>query len=342
MVRMKDIENIRKAEIIAPILLTVLAHFDPTANAKTIEMASNVASYMYLIDIFISAKTSMITKEYKELNLLYSEVLSRTADLVEECEFNDPIEVFAFFVYLYRNGYLSVDREFVYDTKLIDFPNMQGIDVVRGKGVCRSISSMLSDLYYELGYDVTNLMVYATKDSVKKQIKLCDTPLRKSVESKKFVDFVVAITSKLELGNHQITMVNDNGKSYILDPTNDGILDYNPDKKIIYAGSEENYMKYKESSQILCGIIMGGQTSFESKLKSDVDLADYKEKYLRTLKFCKENSDLLVDFYNMNKELYDDICTILAEQKSILRRTIPIIPKINIKGAEKFKKNYNM
>lgn len=338
MIRMKDIENLRKAEIIAPILLTTLAYFDPTVDPKVLEFAKNTASYVYLIDILLSGRTATITKDYKELNALYSEVLSRTADLAEDCEFNDPIEVFAFYVYLYRNGYLSVDREFIYDAKLIDFPNLQGIDVIRGKGVCRSISSMLSDLYYELGYDVTNLMVYATEGSVRKQIKLCDTPLRKSEESKKFVDLVISITSRLELANHQITMVKDENKSYILDPTNDGILNYNPNTKIIYAGRKKNYMKYKEFSQVSNGMLMGGVTNPEPEIRGDVELTDYKEKYLRTLRFCKDNAYLLASFYNENKQLYEDICKILAEQKDIIRRFCPIIPQFTKMEPAKVKK----
>ena len=67
---------------------------------------------------------------------------------------------------------------------LKDLPNLYGVDIVRGKGVCRSISSMLVDIYKDLGYNATNLVVCATEDSIKNQQQLCDFPKKKSTNSK--------------------------------------------------------------------------------------------------------------------------------------------------------------
>lgn len=334
--KMKDFENLRRAEILAAVIINIVASKNANVDPEFAKFALTTIDSMYMTDILISGRTATVTKDYKDIASLYSEVISRTADLAEEFGLDDPIEVFAFFVYLYRNGFLSRDRDFAYDLKLKDFPNIQGVDVIRGKGVCRTISSMLSDVYYELGYDVTNLMVYATEDSVRQQIKLCTTPLKKNVDCKKWVDLIIAVTSKIELGNHQITMVKDGDKQYILDPTNDGILSYDPETKLIYTGDEKKYMKHKPIQQLLCGMMMGGKTALDAgELRSDVDLEDYKEKYLRTLKLCKSNIYVLLDFYKNNRELYEEICSLLSEQNDLLRRFMPIIPNFEVPFTKK-------
>lgn len=62
-------------------------------------------------------------------------------------------------MYLYRSGYLSVNHEFKYSNNMIDFPLLNGVDVVRGRGVCRSISSMFTDICNSVGLTASNVSV---------------------------------------------------------------------------------------------------------------------------------------------------------------------------------------
>ena len=338
----RDIENIRKIEVIAPIILRILAK-NPDGFDYNLLFASSFLECVYLTDFLTSSKSIKLASDYKEIESLYKEVISRTSNLTKDFELgNNPIEIFALYVYLYRNGYLSHGKDFYYDMNLKDYPNLLGADVIRGVGVCRSISSMLTDIYAELGYDTTNLAVFSTINGCRKQQKLCDTPLKKNVSTNKFTDLVIKITEKMEIGNHQITLVRDNFHTYILDPTNDGILSYNPEKKILYVTEEENYMKLKKFNQFIMPILAGGNmTPIVESLETDVSLEEYKEIYLRTLKLCKDNIYDIMKFYEANKEIYDDIFKLIEEQKGLIRRIIPIIPKIDIKGAEYLKKLTN-
>ena len=86
-----------------------------------------------MFDVCTSFRTQTITREYKELNELYKEVITSTGHLIKKFEFNDPISIFAVYIYMYRSGYLSNDKCFEYSTNMKDFSRLFGLDVIRGK-----------------------------------------------------------------------------------------------------------------------------------------------------------------------------------------------------------------
>ena len=96
--KMKDFENLRRAEILAAVIINIVASKNANVDPEFAKFALTTIDSMYMTDILISGRTATVTKDYKEIASLYSEVISRTADLAEEFGLDDPIEVFAFFV----------------------------------------------------------------------------------------------------------------------------------------------------------------------------------------------------------------------------------------------------
>ena len=95
-------------------------------------------------------KCNKITKEeYTSLLNDYKLFLKRYKVLNDELFFKEPISIYALFVYMYKNGFLSKDKsiEFkVFYKKYLDIINLYGTNILSGKGVCRHIGSMLIDI----------------------------------------------------------------------------------------------------------------------------------------------------------------------------------------------------
>ena len=76
---------------------------------------------------------------------------------------NDPVEISTMFEFLLFNGYLSKDKEFQAlarknnDNFLF---SVRGAEVFTGKGVCRHIASMFTDILNEYGIESSTLFVY--------------------------------------------------------------------------------------------------------------------------------------------------------------------------------------
>ena len=103
-------------------------------------------SFAYNASILTGFQLEQLCKDYARMETFYNAVVCNIAELIEAFGIeNDSVKIFALYVYLYRSGYLSVNHEFKYSNNMIDFPLLNGVDVVRGRGVCRSISSMFTD-----------------------------------------------------------------------------------------------------------------------------------------------------------------------------------------------------
>ena len=247
----KDFECFRRV-IILSYIASQYANRHTSLDLNTLSLSLSI---IYNIEVFSSFRTFQLTKEYKELKLLYDEVVSRITALGKGLELTHPIEIFSFYVYLLRNGYLSYGQHFEFRNNGKDLPNLLGLDIVNGHAVCRSISTMLTDVYNSYELNATNLCVKATADSCRQQQKLCDTELNhkyhfpfasksKDIANIEYIfNELVKLMNKdtkptsaiiqyinnlwaylFPFGNHMITSVIDGDYHYILDPTNDGLL----------------------------------------------------------------------------------------------------------------------
>ena len=275
----------------------------------------------------------MKTKDYKEISVLYQESIDRTSLLMKTFSLDEPISIFAMYVYLYRNGYLSYNHQFNYDLHLKDLPCLYGADVVEGKGVCRSIASNLSDIYKNLGYDSETFAVYTSSEACKKLEHLCPIGLQKDESTAKFVKVITTLLGKIHMPNHLILNVRDDKASYTLDPTNDGLLfpngknllvPTNPGCKMILSLNSTRFQRFLGQ--------LDGELNLR-KLKDrlnmpSIDIEEYRHIYLETLKLCRDNPDVFEHFYLESKELYEEIHSLMKKQKGLMGRKLPAIPNV--------------
>ena len=322
----RDLEMITSA-FIASILLSLGLESVTDIDYRSLITFLEVG---YDINVFADFHLLKHTTDYKEINGMYDEVLDRTHGLINDFGFTNPVEIFALYVYLLRSGYLSYDGNFVYDPKLKDLPGMLGVDVICGRGVCRSVSSNLTDLYNRCGFNATNVTVHTTSKINSGLSKLCPISLKRTEKHKTFLDGFFKFLDIIPVANHQITSVNDGQNLYVLDPTNDGILYCDTPKELRVPGTDL-YMKYNRLNQGIMSLLGMGNYRFDPTDKkekySEVDFEKFKTHYLTTLKMIRENAEYLKYFYNKNKGLYNDINALVREQRGMIERLVPVVPK---------------
>ena len=287
---------------------------------------------LYADLLFLGSKMEYYSTECKRINELYNCVLDNTGELMKTFCLDSPIAIYAMYIYLYRNGYLSINHQFNYSMYLKDFPKLTGVDIVTGNGLCRTIASFLSDLYEKMGYDSETIDVYTPYEACKNLEKLCPTPLQKDKTTSKLVSIARIESGIIKNANHLITRVQHGGINYVLDPTNDGIL-YSKGNKFIVGGHEELAMLFRPlttSLSRLMGQYEGSISMRDTKKKLElpsIDIDEYRRIYLETLKICQLNPDILEQFYHTSCDLYEEINSIMATQNDFVRRKVPIVPK---------------
>lgn len=338
--RLKTQENIRKLELIALLGSAIVVTgknteiinelYDLIGNnidINDIDKIYDTIKNIYYLDILYSFSTQKITSDYKELEKLYDKVITNTGDLISEFDFKDPISVFAFYIHMYRSGYLSYNKDFKYSTNMKDFSCLNGLDVIRGRGVCRSVASMLSDIYRNINMESQCMIVKTDGDTIRQLEHLSEINVEETENSEKFVKFVSTLTKYIPIPNHMITAVTANGKNYILDPMNDGIM-YNDNRnKLVLLNNPDYSMKNFPTLMSFYKLLgmFEGNLKINKSLKS-IDEEEYRKTYLDALKVCKDNIWMLENFYEENKELYHEIYHKSKDQSGMIKRICPIIP----------------
>ena len=265
-------------------------------------------------------KSNKITKEeYAALFNDYKQFLKRYKVLNDELSFKEPISIYALFVYMYKNGFLSKDKsiEFkVFYKEYLDMINLRGANIFNGKGVCRHIGSMLTDILRESDIESYNYS------------NLCSVPLLYGMVQKYYKD-VYNYQGKLDYvmnhylvrflkvnyiyAPHLISYASYDGKNYFLDPTQERILDsidlgITDDKGVMLPIFKDNgYFDLLENRKRMCDLINQNNKPLSNEEVQDI-LNESNAKILL-------HKDMYEDFYNENKAFYEDMSLRLTKHK---------------------------
>ena len=276
--------------------------------------------------------------EAKEIKKLYDEFIKNYNKLNKVFNLEDPVEIHTMFNYLLYKGYLSQDKQFKFSGNATrEERSIMGANVLTGKGVCRHISSMLTNILQDKGIEAGTMGVCADKPNV--NIKTIDEQkytkeellewVHSTVRDPDAVELLTTILNKLErdnslnieleyrslkekspigrlTGNHAITYAYYDGKSYYLDPTQNRI--YVPQGKIL-----TDYQM--DVSPRLCHAISmlfnksAVCTNMNKRVKEKhptLGVIERKTLVDNTLEICKDNTDIFEQFYRENEDLYKE------------------------------------
>ncbi len=308
-----------------------------SANNMSNEQLREYIKTGYNLSLLLGFRLEHVCSDYKEIENTYRFIVSRVAELMEFMGIqDDPIKVFAMFVYLYRSGYLSYNGEFYYSTDMKDMSSLNGVDVVRGTGVCRSIASMFTDVCQCLNYSAANISVNVRNGVLNKKESLAFVPLKDKDDGKKFASVIGKVTSIIPLGNHLVSFVDTGERSLVFDPTNDVIMNMNSFRKYSFVNDTGAKMTYSCFSNLIPSIL--GQIDLDinifglnkSSKKENIQYEDYCAIYKEVLELIKNNEEIFRNFYESNALLYKRIYDLTNQQHGLVKRVIPFIP--NKKG----------
>lgn len=314
-------------------ILNLLNEYDIDLNLNEIR---EILLKIYEIDILASFRTQTITSEYKELKSRYDEIINNTSVFYKSIELSEPVSIFATYVYMYRSGYFSHNQKFRYSFNMLDLAKLNGLDVIRGTGVCRSISSLLTDIYTRMGLTSYNLAVSVTKEKLSKMEELNPIPLEKELKKDSKLEKLILLLAKyLPSSNHLITTVEHNNLNYIFDPTNDGFLQNKNATKIAIASNPNveirNYtIGIINTFHNLLGQYPDGINlvkKYHTLTKPTISNEEYKIRYFETLKLCIQNEKIFQEFYYQNQKNIDKIHNLSQNQSGLIKRTFPIYTK---------------
>lgn len=163
---------------------------------------------------------------YAESLKNYNEVLKQYKKLADELNIDSSLDLSHLFTYMLWNGYFSINKKHTY--KLEDrlmLPGMYSFDVIKGQGVCLGYAELLHNYLSMCGIDSSLLFckVPTKKDAISFDYR---PQIKRDFESKKLSAMTGAIVSPFVsrltnvFGNHAVTLVHEDGKTYGYDPTN--------------------------------------------------------------------------------------------------------------------------
>lgn len=315
----KNQELIRNAKLVTGITSSLIF------SANDMIGAANICALPYFVDVLSANSNLKKTDEYQEIEENYQVFIKNVTNFMQSLGIKDVTDIFACYVYMYRQGYFSYNHYFEYNPDLKDLPCLNGLDVILGKGVCRSIAAMLFDIYKSFGYK-TDFLAVKTNGEVSSHLqKLSPVKLIKNVKKN---NIFYKISASAITANHLILGVSDGENIYILDPTGDGMMYVNGQKFLV--PNSAYFMKN-------CKFNIWFARLFEMYQKGNLTKDDYhlpslpddvyREGYLHTLKICRENQSNMAIFSNDNEELYNLIYNLGNRQSNLVQRVIPVLKK---------------
>lgn len=182
-----------------------------------LKMSSTALTVMTVDDMIKESRT----KFSKEFDSSYNRVLDNWVKLSSELKLANSLELSNLFTYLLWNGYFSKTKVHNYQIEgrtLLD--GFFALDIMNGNGVCLNYSDMLKDFLIKSGINSSIIINYSS--GVTRDNMALELIKRNAVKPKLYTKVSIALLEPLikNIGNHACTLINENDKLYIYDPTN--------------------------------------------------------------------------------------------------------------------------
>lgn len=279
------------------------------------------------------------TKDVVQVHDLYDDIITDYGKIVRDFGLTNPLEISTLFEQIYRNGYLSKDKEFVFCTDGVrDIKSIYGANIVSGIGVCRHISSMLDDLYKKLGYESCILGVHLRDYDIdwsvtneKSSQSISDIyeiieHISKKEECEELKNIInefrelglnvtaeVVFNSKKLKGqaNHAINFIPYKGQAFFIDPTNFRDYKLNREHPKFFTNGFDEFIYIDSMAHI---------SNANPKILKKLDLPSqsfYEDTLLRkrVSTLFEKNRDIFEQFYLEHEDIYREMSNKLEKIK---------------------------
>lgn len=273
----------------------------------------NIGFLEYIFLQYMSNYGENYKELYRESLVSYNKILENYKLLAQELKINSSLELSHLFTYMLWNGYYSVTKQHAYKLQeRLLLPGMFSFDVMKGKGVCLAYAELLHN--YLTICDKTSAILECKVPTGKNKIVREYTPnINRNVESSIMSRLVSRSTTFLlkglinRVGNHSVTLIEDNSKIYVYDPTNLYVLNV-IDKDTATVINGNGNISIKPFSTLLMIPDSDPNHIFEKLLNGNIEQAysinDIIGSYEYILNLINNNLSLLDDAYdNIHSEL---------------------------------------
>jgi hypothetical protein len=341
-------DDVQKTSFLVSFFATLFNDFYLKQDFLANNSVDFLAGVILFSDVLLSLSNGKAyTNDVVQIRELYGEFIKNYNKLNKLFDLNDPIQIHVMFNFLLKNGFLSCDKKYDFSGDGVkDLNEISGANIICGRGVCRHVAAMFSDILNDYGIFSGVLGVYLRNCSfkvnyldLKKYTKeeLCDW-VHTYINDKGYsevlmnmIDVLVDIKGeniefdiKYEdeknfllrvLGNHAITYAFKDEKSYFLDPTQNRIYRMYDSNKLCDVNGEAliKFMLLNVHNSLKCSLDVRKKVleHYPSILKQDE-----VKMILDTLKICRSNIDIFESFYKDNCELYSDVSNKMLKIRS--------------------------
>ncbi len=251
-------------------------------------------------------------EEYIQLNSIYKELLYELKKRVlTRLDTKQPMEVFAVYYYMVKNGFLSINHSFLVENKsdLTDF--LCPTSIVEGNGCCRNLASFLTALLNVNGYHCYNVKMghynqefYSLSDddydySDIEEPLIVDETKKGGLEA--LIEKIMSRKGKHTITyNHVATLLADNDSSYIMDPMLNTFYCINEGNVYPYFSNEKRSTNLEEDW-------MDSKIKIPSVSSMQLDSQELIKLYQEARLKCNDSFYTFQRFYLEHRELYEEI-----------------------------------
>jgi len=239
----------------------------------------------------------------------YKKVLENYKQLSKELNINSSLDLSHLFTYMLWNGYFSVTKQHSYklEERLL-LPGMHSFDVIKGKGVCLAYAQLLSDFLAmcEKNSALLNVKVPSGKNKIKsdyrpeieRNVQISKASL---IKSKMLALFLKGLINKV--GNHAITLIEEDNKIFAYDPTNLFVLNVKDDEVAKIINGEGTF-----DIKLLASLMLFPHSDinniYEKLLSGNIEPAFTRKEIVLSF---EEIMELLNSNINLLNDVYDNI-----------------------------------
>lgn len=208
-----------------------------------------------------------------EMKKIYDEIVKHYTKLSKVFDFDDPMQMFALYVYMLKKGYLSLYQDYQFGEASEEINALLGAEVIMGTGVCRNVSALLNDIFKESGISSKRCNVFFAGENEKKSF----------------------------FPNHTIVTVEKDGLSYLLDPTNSLIFQSSELRYVYVCKGEYVYLNPLERLKIAHNMKLASIEDSKEAMKKTLETCSKNEDILES--FYKENEDLYEEMAHKKQKI---------------------------------------
>jgi len=232
--------------------------------------------------------------KYHKLFCTRLSCIENISKLLKELNVNNVHELFYVYCYLLWNGYFSIDKSYVYNSKdILDEYNT----IFLGRGCCRHNTKLLGEVFEDLEIKSPNIGI--------KTIRL-DFESLMPIEIN-FEIFNQEHNLPTNSYNHSVNVIKEDNGLFILDPTNNIECEVIKKGKLICFSGQYKIRQKLFLKELRKLISPNYQFNGEPTITKD-DLLDY---YNIAQSICDENRKLFDDFFDENRPNYEKIKKLL-------------------------------